>query len=529
MRTLIYARYSSHNQQAHSIEDQLSICRARADREGWHVQGVYTDAAISGAAGIESSQRPGLNALLSHVERGGIDLVLAEATDRIARHQGDAFAIRERIQFAGARLFTVMDGEVDELTGTIKGLIDARYRADLGARMRLRKRERASLGHAQSVCAYGYRRANRLDEKGDLVRGLREIDPDQADIVRRIYREFAAGMSAMSIAARLNEEGVPPPKRGIWRASSIRGERSKNTGILANSIYVGRPVHGRTMRVMNPKSRRHQMRKSDLESLTADVPGLRIVDDALWEAVQRELEVRSGKQPEAHRRPKHPLSGLGRCGVCGGNWIIARASGGRRNWGCAAAVEHACTNRRLISTAKYERRVFGELKAEMLDPEVVAAFVREYHREHARQTADLDREHSRLDRKIAETARRIDRLVEAIADGGSSFAQIRDTLATTRADHDRLTKERASLAALPVLALHPGLADQYRRQVEELAQLLADPDASLEAVPRLRALIDHIELWPSAGARGVDLRVVRHIDEVLRMTQRPDEVLSCLA
>jgi site-specific DNA recombinase len=54
MRAVIYARYSTENQSANSIEDQVRICRARAEREGWTVVEVYADYAISGA----SAQRP---------------------------------------------------------------------------------------------------------------------------------------------------------------------------------------------------------------------------------------------------------------------------------------------------------------------------------------------------------------------------------------------------------------------------------------------------------------------------------------
>ncbi len=49
-RALVYARYSSGNQRDASIEDQLRVCRARAEREGWVMAEVYADAAISGAA-----------------------------------------------------------------------------------------------------------------------------------------------------------------------------------------------------------------------------------------------------------------------------------------------------------------------------------------------------------------------------------------------------------------------------------------------------------------------------------------------
>src|SRR3546814_9722602 len=58
-----------------------------------------------------------LVAMLELVERGGIDQVLADTSSRIARNQGDAHHIRDRINFAGARIFTLADGEINALTG----------------------------------------------------------------------------------------------------------------------------------------------------------------------------------------------------------------------------------------------------------------------------------------------------------------------------------------------------------------------------------------------------------------------------
>ncbi|MBV0893576.1 recombinase family protein, partial [Paracoccus sp. Z118] len=55
LRVAIYARYSTDMQSASSIEDQIRLCRERADREGWQIVGTYEDAATSGA----SLLRPG--------------------------------------------------------------------------------------------------------------------------------------------------------------------------------------------------------------------------------------------------------------------------------------------------------------------------------------------------------------------------------------------------------------------------------------------------------------------------------------
>ena len=81
-RVALYARYSTDNQREASIEDQLRLCRERAQREGWQIIGTYADAAISGASMV---LRPGIKSLLADAQGGRFDAVMAEALDRRKR------------------------------------------------------------------------------------------------------------------------------------------------------------------------------------------------------------------------------------------------------------------------------------------------------------------------------------------------------------------------------------------------------------------------------------------------------------
>lgn len=516
MRTAIYARYSSQLQNARSIDDQIAVCRERADREGWTVVDVFTDYAISGAAGIESEQRPGLNAMLARVEAGGVDQVLAESTDRIARHQGDAFAVRERLQFAGARLFTLMDGVIDEINGTFKALMDARFRADLGARIKRGQRGTVTQGRAAAGIAYGYRRANRIDERGELVRGLREVEPEEAAIVLRIFERYAAGQSPRAIAAALNQEGVKPPRGETWRQTTILGDRQRGNGMLNNRLYAGVLVHNRTSKVVNPRTRRTTIRPNPpSEWIEAKTPELQIVSDALWDAVQLRRGEHDGKPSHQARRPKHLLSGLGECGVCGGGWIRRD----RDYWGCSRHRDGGgCSNNRTIKDATYQAKVLAWLQTELLAPDLVAHYVREYHKHHARVVAEATKQRSSLERRRGEAQRKIDRLVAIVADGGGEFAEIREALATARSDRDEVARKLAEIEAPSIIGLHPGIADDYRRQIDGLAATLAADCADQEAAPKVRALIDRIVLTPKTGkARGVDVTLVGRLDELIRL------------
>ncbi len=520
MRTVIYARFSSKLQNDRSIEDQISMCRERAEREDWTIVEVFTDYAIGGGKGIEG-QRPGIAALLASVEAGGVDQVLTESTDRLARHQGDDYAIREIIEHAGARLFTLMEGVVDDITGTFKGLMNARFRKDLAVRIKRGQRGMVQQGRAPAGIAFGYRRANRLDERGDLVRGLREIDTDQAAIVVRIFTEYAAGISPQQIAERLNAEGVPGPRGHGWAESTIRGDVKRGNGILRNRLYAGELVVSRNSKVVEPRSRSTRIRPNPQEQwVTHPVPDLRIVEAHLWQAVQDRLDETRGVPIHVQRRPKHMLSGLGRCGVCGGGWIRV----GRDYWGCGRSKDGGrCTNKRTLSTVTFEQRVLEQLGTHLLDPELVAAYVREYHREYARRTADLGRDRAQLDRKLAEAKRRIERFVAAIGEGMGDIAEIREGLARARAERERAQAAIDHAEALPVMALHPTIADQYRRQVASLGEALSGNEATrLEAIPKLRELIDAITITPAPSLRGSIVTVEGRLNAILRLAGAPD-------
>ena len=284
MRAVIYARYSSDLQSEASIDDQVRVCREHAEREGMTVVEIYSDYAISGGS---LSNRPGMLSLLDAAKSGTCDVLIAEALDRISRDQEDIAAIFKRLRHAEVRIVTLSEGEINELHVGLKGTMNALFLKDLAVKTRRGQRGRVEAGKIPGGNSYGYRVVRRILDDGSVSTGEREIDPEQAAIVRSIFREYADGMVPRRIAGRLNAEGIPGPRGGPWNASTINGSRQRRNGILNNDLYIGRIIYNRQRFVKDPDTGKRISRPNpEHEWIKKDVPHLRIIDDETWKAVQ---------------------------------------------------------------------------------------------------------------------------------------------------------------------------------------------------------------------------------------------------
>ncbi|MEL6280949.1 MAG: recombinase family protein, partial [Pseudomonadota bacterium] len=308
MRVAVYARYSSDQQSAHSIEDQFRLCREEIARRGGQVVETYADYAISGGS---LRNRPGIQELLADARNSGFDLVVAEALDRLSRDQEDIAAIFKRLRHFEIGLSTLAEGEISELHVGLKGTMNALFLKDLAQKTWRGQRGRVEHGCAGGGASYGYRVVRRLLADGTPVRGEREVDADEAAIVQRIFEEYASGLTARRIAAGLNAETIPGPRGGLWNASTINGSRQRRNGILNNELYVGRLVWNRQRFLKDPETGRRVSRPNpEGEWVIVNTPELRVIDDELWERVQS-LKARYASQAGNKRQTKKRLlSGL---------------------------------------------------------------------------------------------------------------------------------------------------------------------------------------------------------------------------
>ncbi len=132
MKVALYARYSSDNQRDASIEDQLRACRGYADTQGWTIVDSYSDRAISGASLI----RPSIQELIMDANAGRFQILLTEAMDRLSRDQEDIAGLFKRMSFAGVKIVTLSEGEINHLHIGLTGTMNALYLKELANKTR---------------------------------------------------------------------------------------------------------------------------------------------------------------------------------------------------------------------------------------------------------------------------------------------------------------------------------------------------------------------------------------------------------
>lgn len=152
MKIVLYARYSSDNQRDASIEDQLRACRSYADTQGWTIVDSYSDRAISGASLI----RHGIQELIADANSGRFQILLTEAMDRLSRDQEDIAGLFKRMSFAGVKIVTLSEGEINHLHIGLTGTMNALYFKELANKTRRGLRGRVELGKSGGGLCYGY-------------------------------------------------------------------------------------------------------------------------------------------------------------------------------------------------------------------------------------------------------------------------------------------------------------------------------------------------------------------------------------
>lgn len=506
MRTAAYARFSSDRQREASIRDQLRNIEGHCARMGWTAPEVFKDEAVSGAR----NDRPGYLALLEAIKAGRFDVLLIDDLTRLSRDDVELAQTLRRLTFAGVRVIGVSDGTDTARKGHkietgLRGLMGALYLEDLAEKTHRGLTGQALAGYSAGGLPYGY------DSVPDGEQGFRRvIKENEAKWVRHIFGRYADGYSARQIADELNRLKVPSPRGGTWAHSAIYPD-SKGVGILANDLYRGVQVWNRTKWVKDPETgRRLRTMRPRGEWIVTEHPELRIVDQATWEACERRtLAMRSKtanmsaaarKAAAGGRGPKYLLSGLLKCGECGGAFVILDAY----RYGCATHRNRgpaACSNGARIARSTTEEQLLESVKRDLLSERAFRAFEAEARR----LLKDAQPDPSEARKVIAQAEKERDNILAAIRAGivtPSTKAELE------RAEHqiEEARRELDKVLAFEPAQMLPRAREIYRDLVARL-QGIEDVNRAREA---LRSLIGEVrivregeEVWAESNQAGL--------------------------
>jgi len=438
-RCAIYSRYSSDLQRESSVEDQVRRCREYAGRQGWPVieEYVVADRAVSAAS---VAGRDSLHRLLEASKRKPqpFDCLLVDDTSRLARDLADALRTTQILEFRGVSVVAVSQN-IDSSQGNagtlmaVHGIIDQQYLKDLSQKVYRGQEGRALHGYTTGGRVYGYRNTpiedpSRMGKYGrPAVLGVKlEVVPEQAEVIRRLFSMYAAGMGQGAIAKQLNRESIPGPN-SRWSRYTIHE-------MLANERYRGVFVWGRTKKDRNPETGRKVSRVApEAQWRRVQVPEWRIVPEELWQAVQdrrRQAQAdfqRLGGITRTERSRRYLFSGVLACGRCGGSMVISTGSGrrGYTKYGCHSHKNGACDNKLMIRQDRLEEQLVAAIEGRIMNPATLDYAVRRCQEELKKRLVEMEQQGSirtldLLKKQREELKARHARLLDAIeiADGG---------------------------------------------------------------------------------------------------------------
>ncbi|TBE72441.1 recombinase family protein [Rhizobium beringeri] len=466
-RAVIYARYSTDLQNDKSVEDQFSLCRDFAARLGADVVKQFSDRAKSGASMFG---RPGLADMMTAAERGDFEILITESTDRVSRDIADLAHVHKVLKFRNIEMQCVNGGLMDTVQIGMYGIVGQMQREEGARKVKRGMTGVVRSGRNAGGKAYGYRPVT--GRKGEL-----EIVEHEANVVRRVFDMYVAGISPRSIASTLNHDAVPAPRGKQWNASTIHGNDRRGNGILRNPLYVGKLVWNRVQMVKDPSTGKRVSRANDEDKVeTIDAPHLRIVDEELFQAARDRLAARGGSHAHHAPRNKRLLSGLLKCGACGGGLATVGSDRSGPRVMCSTYREsHSCSNYGKYYVEKIERDVVDRLQRIFADTSYIDAYVEEYRAESKRIATDRRSNRGAKESALENVQRQIERVIEQVSKGTIEEEDVLAILPGLKAKRAALRTELdAEHPPANVIEIKPRAVTKFKEDLESLAKILED-------------------------------------------------------
>ncbi len=454
-RAAIYARVSSHRQQKQAtVESQLADLRERVGRDGVGLleEHILVDDGHSGSY----LDRPGLDRLRDLVHERIIDVVYVHSPDRLARRYAYQAILIDEFNRSGCQLIflnhTPSQDPEGQLLVQIQGVIAEYERAKITERLRRGKLHRARQGVVVSWKApYGYRYIPRQGE----VAGGWEVNEAEAPAIPTLFGWVRdEGISIRQATRRLNASlWRPRGGRPLWAISSVRA-------MLINPAYTGVCYYNKRRWIESDRTdrlfRKNRKTKSVLrpreEWIAVPIPAL--IDEATFTRVQEQLKNNQAFSPRNLRREgEYLLRCLVSCGVCGHS-MVADSQGRHTYYHCSGNVDHVSTSmpRRcpapLVYAPDLDRLVWKEMTSLLSSPETMLEAYKQQRGKNGLRGSDvLEAELQRLDERVGDVERQIQRLLDGYQSGFIYPSELARRRAALEEKSARWTQQREQLEA----------------------------------------------------------------------------------
>lgn len=331
IRTAAYARISTEEpHQLGSLETQVAYYTYYILKDpNQSLVKVYAD---KGVTGTNTDHRKEFQRLIEDCKKGKIDRIITKSVSRFARNTVDCLEYVRMLKALNPPVEVVFqkenirtldeDGEV--MLTVYSGLAQEESRS-LAESVSWGKRRLAERGKFNTKYArYGYD----YDEEGNLV-----INLEQAEVIRRIYRELSAGKTTNQIANELTQDGIKTARgKNKWHSTSM-------DSMITNPIYCGDFVYQRYF-VTDTLTGKMTENRGELPQYCIRDHHPAIVSREDWEAAQRIMNNRSTNKKGISKKPhtRQEFFNTFECSECGAPVIHVRCSSdGSHYWRCRTA------------------------------------------------------------------------------------------------------------------------------------------------------------------------------------------------
>ena len=303
VRVAAYARVSSaKDAMHHSLSAQVSYYSSYIQcHPGWQYAGVYADEAKTGT----KDSRENFQKLLADCREGKIDFVLTKSISRFARNTVTLLVTVRELKSLGIDIYFeeqnihTISAEGELMLSILASFAQAEsLSASENQKWRIKKNFEEGMPWNGTMLGYRY-------DNGRFV-----IQPEEAEVVRRIFADYLSGKGSTAIANALNAEGVLTRLGFEWHPSTIQK-------MLRNYNYTGNLLLQKTYRE-NHLTKRTLKNNGELPKYRAADTHEAIIPLETFEAVQAEIERRAAiHAPKKDNKASYPFSGKIICAKCG--------------------------------------------------------------------------------------------------------------------------------------------------------------------------------------------------------------------